>query len=89
MSDRLFVFLAAVLVGAAATGAFLVFEEDPEPRVVTPKVNLETEALLNAATIEMRGYGPDGTPGVFVHDCRYDDGGQRLVCTQREGDADG
>jgi hypothetical protein len=52
--------------------------DDPKP---PPRVELSTEVVLDAATIEIRGYGPDGELGEWVHDCEYE--GERLVCTQR------
>lgn len=78
---RLWELLAGVmglLVGLAAGITF--WDDDPAPHVVTPKVNVETEALLDAATIEMRGYDESGKPGTFLYECEYKE--KRLVCEQ-------
>jgi hypothetical protein len=55
---------------------------DEEP--VRADVEIPAEVVVDATTIEMRGYGPDGTPGTFLYDCSHESG--RLVCTQREGE---
>lgn len=80
MTGRLFAGLVAVACGAAV--AALIGLPDPPP--AEPTVEISTEVLLDAATIELRGYGPDGTPGEFLYDCAHD--GDRLVCTQRGTD---
>lgn len=76
---------AGIILALAAffVGRWTGEPEMPEPKVVTPKINLETEALVDATTIEMRGYDESGKPGEFLYDCEHD--GKRLVCTQREG----
>lgn len=53
---------------------------DADTTVIEPEV----ARIVDATTVEMRGYGPDGELGVFVYDCEQTGG--RLVCTQREGD---
>lgn len=82
--------LAWLVVVLAFLGLAVVVAVDddpalPAPAPVTPKVNIETDALLNAATIELRGYDESGKPGVFLYDCAYDEKQKRLVCDQREG----
>lgn len=81
MVDRLLLGLIAML---AILGVLVAVSDEPDP--VTPRVELETEALLDAATIEMRGYGPDGEPGTFLYLCETPaerkSGDPTLVCTQ-------
>lgn len=67
-----------------AWGAYVAWGDRAEaPEVIQPEVEVETEALLDAATIEMRGYDEAGNPGTFLYECVHD--GERLVCTQQAG----
>lgn len=85
--------LIDLLIAVALAAVVLVFlaalaeRDDGTDARPVPDVNLSTEVLLDATTIELRGYGPDGEPGVFLYDCEHD--GERLVCTQREEKGDG
>lgn len=65
--------------------AHQALDDDPP---VDPR-EIDAAVFVDATTIEMHGYGPDGKPGKFLYDCRYET--DRLVCTQQdvEGDGDG
>lgn len=83
--------MGGLIGGAALTLAFSwaagVFD-DPAPPV---QADIEAAVVVDATTIEMRGYGPDGELGTFLYDCRVDSEQPvagvepTLVCTQREG----
>lgn len=72
------VLVFGLLLGwGAALVAFHVFDDDP-----ADPVTVDAEAVVDATTIELHGYGPDGKPGVFVYECKRERG--QLVCTQQE-----
>lgn len=86
----MFIGAGLTLLFAWSAGAF----DDPDPRQVYP-AEIDAAVVVDATTIEMHGYGPDGKVGTFLYDCERageGDGGvvveegeePTLVCTQRE-----
>lgn len=89
-SDNLTVGLAGALVGGLLASVFMwAVDDDPDPREPTT-AEIDAAVMMNAAVIEMHGYGSDGQPGEFLYDCRHAEdpgpGEPTLVCTQREAE---
>lgn len=81
--------LIGMAIGIAAALLVDVVVDDDEP--APARADIEAQVVVDAAVIEMHGYGSDGKPGVFLYDCRHvkdEDkakGEPTLVCEQRMG----